>query len=129
MVIISMVITPVYLLFITSKKIMSHSKDITISMSLSSSYMDALKKIDIDKFKIDNWKKDDNFSGVFSLDSLGIEKTPTGFERKLKVEEMEDEENNIYYFLISVLNNWKSRFSKKTLKYRIDTLVTRKAKI
>lgn len=126
-VIVSVLLTPLYFLFSSSRRMNYTAKNLALASACASSLLSALKDNKIPDTTPDSSYLDTELNGLISLESLSVSKCSSDFVRKVEFRDMQtDLTENLphYHVLVNVV--WESQATKEEKVFSLDTLVQKK---
>jgi len=125
-VIISITVTPVFLLFSTSRRTTMAARDVSRATSFAGSYITAIAGAANVRLREVAKTEDLSMDGLMALDKLGVEKVHKGFRRFLELKKIApDGESGSKAYHARVTVEWTAA-SGKTNSYSMERLLNAK---
>ena len=122
MVVIATIVTPVYFLFSSSRKMTAASQDLVTAMGLANSYISSLREVDKSDIPTMLETEDKSLTGKISLNSLRVSPCPTQFNRHLTVVPMVDPITSLEFTHLKVSVKWVDRGNGLEREYVLSNL-------
>ncbi len=122
--VLAMVVGPLYLVFSGSRKNMLAARELSLAISLASSYLAGLRQVPPERLIDLPASEDIEVTGPLALAALGVATAPPGITRRLSLTRVDPGggEGGPYY-QAEVVVQWTTRTARQTVTYTLASLL------